>query len=145
MKYKCLRPDCEVVGRGKKIKRCGRCHVARYCSTRCQQQHWGKHQEVCSERPGKLRGPANLVRYVIDTFPRELLRAADPSGAIYVWVPNTGAGPLRQEIAFLSADQLAETSHYAAINGLPTGGVGVIIDIETLPGRSLTTVTRLKV
>jgi hypothetical protein len=35
---------------GQKMKLCGACKVARYCSVACQKAHWAEHQLVCSRR-----------------------------------------------------------------------------------------------
>ena len=33
---------------GTELKRCARCHIARYCSTGCQRKDWGFHKFACS-------------------------------------------------------------------------------------------------
>jgi len=38
--------NCEMVPIGK-LKRCGKCHTAYYCSTDCQKIHWHHHKKVC--------------------------------------------------------------------------------------------------
>lgn len=30
-----------------KLKKCGKCKLAHYCSTDCQKQHWAEHKLVC--------------------------------------------------------------------------------------------------
>lgn len=42
---------CERISSDPKTEhqRCSKCHVAKYCSGRCQQEDWPKHQRICDE------------------------------------------------------------------------------------------------
>merc|ERR1712137_1411693 len=33
--------------RGERLKQCGKCHSARYCSVECQKAHWPRHKRNC--------------------------------------------------------------------------------------------------
>lgn len=37
----------------KKLSKCARCHIAKYCNAACQKEHWPKHKLVCN----KVLGP----------------------------------------------------------------------------------------
>lgn len=44
----CARPGCsEHSGSCKSMMRCGRCHIAHYCSKDCQRKHWAAHKPLC--------------------------------------------------------------------------------------------------
>ena len=38
-----------------KLMKCTACHLARYCSIKCQKDHWPKHKKECKKRAAKLR------------------------------------------------------------------------------------------
>ena len=48
---------------GAKLRRCGSCKSAQYCSAECQRQHWGEggHREVCPQLREGGKGPAPAV------------------------------------------------------------------------------------
>ena len=48
--------SCGTAGGGDiKLKRCTSCHLARYCSIKCQKDHWPKHKKACKKRAAELR------------------------------------------------------------------------------------------
>ena len=40
-------PACQTCGVSGKLRRCGGCNDAYYCSTTCQAQHWPEHRSHC--------------------------------------------------------------------------------------------------
>ena len=38
-----------------KLKKCTACHLVRYCSVKCQKDHWPKHKKACKKRAAELR------------------------------------------------------------------------------------------
>ena len=40
-------PVCQTCGVAGKLRRCGGCNDAYYCSTTCQAQHWPVHRPHC--------------------------------------------------------------------------------------------------
>ena len=38
-----------------KLKRCNACYLVRYCSVKCQKDHWPKHKKECKKRAAELR------------------------------------------------------------------------------------------
>ena len=38
-----------------KLKRCNACYLVRYCSVKCQKEHWSKHKKECKKRAAELR------------------------------------------------------------------------------------------
>ena len=52
MHHKCSAKKCQKTEqRVKEFLKCGRCKVARYCSVRCQKNHWKHHKKSC-KAPG---------------------------------------------------------------------------------------------
>ncbi|KAL0950589.1 hypothetical protein HGRIS_007381 [Hohenbuehelia grisea] len=48
--HRCLSDKCRnhfVYQPPEALKQCSGCHVVRYCSTQCQNAHWGKHRAQC--------------------------------------------------------------------------------------------------
>jgi hypothetical protein len=44
---KCSNYNNFKVAHGVQLKKCGNCKGVRYCSKKCQQEHWSDHQEQC--------------------------------------------------------------------------------------------------
>ena len=40
---------CEPASQRSRLKRCGRCKSAQYCSTTCQREDWAEHKPECRE------------------------------------------------------------------------------------------------
>ena len=65
---RCGNLDCDVAGRDKVDKKCARCLAVRYCSEKCQRQHWrrsgGNHRAHCRPPPrpdgATVSGPASV-------------------------------------------------------------------------------------
>ena len=61
---RCGNLDCDVTGRDKVNQCCARCLAVRYCSERCQRQHWrrsgGNHRAHC--KPPARRGGSAAPR-----------------------------------------------------------------------------------
>ena len=38
-----------------KLKRCNGCYLVRYCSVKCQKEHWPKHKRECKKRAAELK------------------------------------------------------------------------------------------
>ena len=38
-----------------KLKDCSACHLVRYCSVKCQRDHWSKHKKECKKRAAELK------------------------------------------------------------------------------------------
>lgn len=54
---------CDAV-LGQTFKRCSQCHATRYCSEKCQKNHWGDHKSLCKafmQFSGSQSGPMPLV------------------------------------------------------------------------------------
>eukprot|EP01104_Vermistella_antarctica_P014485 TRINITY_DN4560_c0_g2_i1.p1 TRINITY_DN4560_c0_g2~~TRINITY_DN4560_c0_g2_i1.p1 ORF type:complete len:274 (+),score=37.30 TRINITY_DN4560_c0_g2_i1:170-991(+) len=51
VRLKCTAPGCSVYrgDEGVKLKQCGRCQAAYYCSAACQRGDWRSHKIVCAE------------------------------------------------------------------------------------------------
>ena len=48
--------SCGVAGGDDiKLKKCTACHLVRYCSVKCQKDHWPKHKKGCKKRAAELR------------------------------------------------------------------------------------------
>merc|ERR1711988_1460487 len=51
---KCSNPPCtEVETKIGKFSRCGRCNTAKYCSTKCQKEHWRSGHKINCGRIAK--------------------------------------------------------------------------------------------
>jgi len=37
------------------LRKCTACHLVRYCSVKCQRNHWRQHKQKCKERAAELR------------------------------------------------------------------------------------------
>ena len=55
--------DCACGGRYVPLL-CARCFTQRYCSPRCQRQHWAEHRAVCS--PDRSAGELDVQRWFAD-------------------------------------------------------------------------------
>ena len=52
-------PTCQTCGVAGKLRRCGGCNDAYYCSTTCQAQHWPVHRPHCQrDLPAGVLGGA---------------------------------------------------------------------------------------
>uniref|UniRef100_A0A6C0EUN7 MYND-type domain-containing protein n=1 Tax=viral metagenome TaxID=1070528 RepID=A0A6C0EUN7_9ZZZZ len=53
-------------------KTCGKCHIAKYCSVKCQREHWSQHKLSCSKLKNNIntnkKTDFDLVGFM-DTFP----------------------------------------------------------------------------
>ena len=38
-----------------KLKKCTACHLVKYCSVKCQKDHWSKHKRECKKRAAELK------------------------------------------------------------------------------------------
>ena len=48
--------SCGVAGNDDiKLKNCTACYLVRYCSVKCQKEHWPKHKKECKKRAAELR------------------------------------------------------------------------------------------
>ncbi|KXJ29587.1 F-box protein dre-1 [Exaiptasia diaphana] len=47
-KMEVIKNECTFCRNIGKLLQCSRCNMASYCSTTCQENHWGKHQMLCS-------------------------------------------------------------------------------------------------
>ena len=54
-----VKEKCFVCGRNENVKRCSQCKCAKYCSKRCQKEHWVQHEQICTSI-------AELQRYETD-------------------------------------------------------------------------------
>ena len=56
-------PACHTCGLTTKLRRCGGCNDAYYCSTTCQAQHWPEHRSYCKRDvpTSDLRGGLELL------------------------------------------------------------------------------------
>ena len=63
--YNCFKVDTAQ----KRLKRCSRCHIARYCSTTCQAAHWGSHKTTCEAMKAQREKP---WLHVASTIPSRL-------------------------------------------------------------------------
>ena len=47
--------SCGVAGGDDiKLKKCNACHLVKYCSVKCQKDHWQKHKKECKKRAAEL-------------------------------------------------------------------------------------------
>ena len=44
-----------AAGDGITLKRCNACYLVRYCSVKCQKDHWPEHKKECKKRAAELR------------------------------------------------------------------------------------------
>lgn len=42
---------------GQKLKVCGGCHIAKYCSAHCQRAHWKEHKKICKKKKKQKAKP----------------------------------------------------------------------------------------
>ena len=47
--------SCGIAGDGIKLKKCTACYLVRYCSVKCQRDHWKQHKKECKKRAAELR------------------------------------------------------------------------------------------
>jgi hypothetical protein len=67
-------PSCLNCGyQSKFLLRCAGCRRARYCGVTCQEDGWGKHQELCTKKMEKRKGGAgNAIMIEKDNLDNEV-------------------------------------------------------------------------
>ena len=55
-------PQCDHCKSYRKVKSCGRCKLARYCSSKCQRANWAEHKPECTSADEESRVLVQLLK-----------------------------------------------------------------------------------